>query len=125
MGLYDQGFWRHVAERRMCLQRCAACQGSWYPPSSLCPHCLADDWTWTPVSGAGTIQSWVVFHRPYLAAYPPPYNVIAVRLAEGPLFMSNLEGSQPDGSWIGSKVRLVYSAMPDGVLLPRFVLAQE
>ncbi len=67
-------------------------------------------------------MSWIVFHRRYLAAYHPPYNVIAVRLEEGPLMISNLEGVSPSGSWIGSKVSLTYTTMPDGAVLPRFAL---
>jgi uncharacterized OB-fold protein len=58
-----------------------------------------------------------------LPAYPPPYNVIAVRLAEGPIMISNLEGDAPEGSWIGHIVRLIYVPMPDAFILPRFVLA--
>ncbi|MDB5857170.1 MAG: hypothetical protein JWQ76_859 [Ramlibacter sp.] len=122
MGLYDRPFWSHVAAGKMCLQCCDACRSFWYPPAAVCPACLASDWTWTPVSGRGSILSWVVYHRAYLPAYPPPYNVIAVRLEEGPLFMSNLEGGEPEGSWIGAPVRLTYTKMPDGAVLPRFVL---
>ena len=66
-------------------------------------------------------MSWIVFHRRYLAL-SPPYNVIAVRLEEGPLMISNLEGVSPSGSWIGSKVSLTYTTMPDGAVLPRFAL---
>ena len=75
------------------------------------------------LSGDATILSWEIFHRQYLPAYPAPYNIIAVRLAEGPVMISNLEGTQPDGSWIGQAVRLVYVEMPDGMILPRFTLA--
>ena len=64
----------------------------------------------------------MVFHRQYLPAYPAPYNVVAVRLDEGPLMVSNLEGPVPEGSWIGRRVRLTYAEMPDGAVLPRFVL---
>jgi uncharacterized OB-fold protein len=63
-----------------------------------------------------------VFHRQYLQAYPAPYNVIAVRLDEGPVMISNLQGDAPDGSWIGRRVRLVYAEMPDAAVLPRFTL---
>jgi len=68
----------------------------------------------------------VVFHKSYLGAYPAPYNVIAVRLAEGPVMISNLEPPLPDGdlggSWIGKSVRLTYSTMPDELVLPRFTI---
>ena len=73
--------------------------------------------------GQGTILSWEIFHRQYLPAYPAPYNVIAVRLAEGPVMISNLEAPHPDGTWIGREVHMVYVDMPDGAVLPRFILA--
>jgi len=71
------------------------------------------------------IISWAIFHKQYLPAYPAPYNVIAVRLQEGPVLISNLEGDSPPESWINSDVYLVYSTMPDGIVLPRFRLAVE
>lgn len=123
MGLYDGPFWRSVSERRLSLQCCRGCGAFRYPPGPICPECLSEDSDWQPVSGKGEILSWVVFHRHYLPAYKPPYNVIAVRLDEGPLFMSNLEGVAPEGDWIGRRVELVYATMPDGFVLPRFVLA--
>jgi uncharacterized OB-fold protein len=72
------------------------------------------------VSGRGKIVSWVVFHRHYLPAYPPPYNAIAVRLEEGVTMISNLEGAMPENGCIGRPVRLVYVTMPDGFVLPRW-----
>jgi uncharacterized protein len=122
MGLYDRPMWESIAARRMALQRCRAC-GAWqYPPGPGCSACGSEELDWTPLSGRATILSWEIFHRQYLPAYPPPYNVIAVRLAEGPAMISNLEGAVPEGSWIGHSVRLVYVDMPDGAVLPRFAL---
>jgi hypothetical protein len=37
--------------------------------------------------------------------------------------ISNLEGTVPDGSWIGRQVSLVYVEMSDGITLPRFRLS--
>lgn len=122
MGLYDRPMWDSIRARRMCLQRCRPC-GSWqYPPGPGCIACGSEDQEWTPLSGDATILSWEIFHRQYLPAYSAPYNVIAVRLAEGPAMISNLEGPQPEASWIGRAVRLVYVDMPDGMVLPRFSL---
>lgn len=123
MGLYDQPMWESINARAMKLQRCAAC-GAWhYPPGPSCPSCLSCDLVWTPLSGRGRILSWVVFHRHYLPAYPPPYNAVAVRLEEGPTMISNLEGAIPGEDSIGREVHLVYATMPDGVILPRWSLA--
>jgi uncharacterized OB-fold protein len=121
-GLLDRPMWDSIRARRMRLQSCAACGRFRYPPAPICPNCLSEEAAWSAISGRGTIVSWIVFHRRYLAAYHPPYNVIAVRLEEGPLMISNLEGVSPSGSWIGSKVSLTYTTMPDGAVLPRFAL---
>lgn len=122
MGHYDRPMWDSIAARKMTLQRCRACGTSRYPPGPVCQACLSDEADWTPLLGGGTILSWVVFHRQYLPAYPPPHHVIAVKLDEGPVMVSNLDGPQPEGSWIGRRVTMVYADTPGGLILPRFKL---
>jgi uncharacterized OB-fold protein len=122
MGLYDKPMWESIDARGMKLQCCAECQTWLYPPAPVCPKCLSCELVWTPISGRGRIVSWVVFHRHYLPAYPPPYNAVAVRLDEGPTMISNLEGAMPDEGSMGREVRLVYVTMADGVVLPRWSL---
>src|SRR5688572_7485779 len=125
LGLYDEPMWDGIRRRAMALQRCAGCARFQYPPSPACPHCGGDDLHWTPLSGSGSILSWVIFHKTYLPAYPAPYNVVAVRLQEGPVMISNLEPPAPTDSWIGSDVSLVYVTMPDGQVLPRYRLCKS
>jgi uncharacterized OB-fold protein len=122
MGLYDGPMWSGIRDGAMQLQRCTECGEMQYPPAPVCSHCLSSGLRWEAVSGRGTIVSWVVFHRTYLEAYPAPYNVVAVRLAEGPVVISNLEGTPPARSWIGAAVRMVYATMADKAVLPRFTL---
>jgi uncharacterized OB-fold protein len=122
MGIYDRKMWETIAKKDWHLQCCSKCGAFQYPPAPGCSACLSMDLQWQPVSGNGRIISWTIFHKQYLPAYPAPYNVIAVRLEEGPVFISNLEGPTPAGSWIGEKVNLVYVSMPDGFILPRFRL---
>ena len=124
MGLYDHPLWNSIRAGRMCLPRCLDCGKLHYPPGPVCPHCLSSNLEWQPISGRGTILSWVIYHRTYLEAYPEPYNVIVVRLEEGPIMASNLEGPAPAENWIGQPVRMTYTTMPDGFVLPRFVLKQ-
>mgnify|MGYP006282016447 FL=1 len=64
---------------------------------------------WKPLKGQGTILSWVIFHRQYFDNFPPPYNVVAVQLDEGPIVISNLVGAEPEGNWVGHKVEICYS----------------
>jgi uncharacterized protein len=124
MGMYDAVMWRSIRDGAMELQHCAACDTTLYPPAPVCPHCLSGDLKWRAVSGKGTVLSWVVYHKTYLEAYPAPYNVIAVRLDEGAVLISNLEAPTPEGSWIGRKVSMIYKTMPDGLVLPKFVLRE-
>lgn len=124
MGLYDRPMWDSIATRRMALQKCSHCGMVRYPPGPVCPRCISDDAEWTPLSGRGTILSWVVFHKHYLPAYPPPYNVVAVTLDEGPVMMSNLVGLPPAESWRGKRVAMQYEETGGGLILPRFALTQ-
>ena len=125
MGFFDKPFWESIRERALRIQNCRNCGAFRYPPGPTCPDCLSTDHDWIAISGRGEILSWVVFHRGYLPAYPPPYNVIAVRLDEGPTIVSNLEGETPRESWIGARVSLIYATMPDGAILPRFILSDN
>ncbi len=125
IGLYDKPMWDSIDARAMQLQRSRDTGEFMYPPGPAMPGDPLGALEWAPISGQGVILSWVIFHRRYLPAYPPPYNVIAVRLQEGPTMISNLEGPEPEGSWIGRGVRLVYVTMPDGVVLPRFELSDQ
>ena len=124
--LYDQPMWASVDAKRMELQQCCA------PASASAirrrrPARIASRWTTrgSRCPGRGKILSWVVFHRQYFDDYPPPYNVIAVQLAEGPIVMSNLSGPEPTGTWIDKPVEMIYEKGADGETLPRFRLSKE
>jgi uncharacterized OB-fold protein len=108
LGIDDAPMWESINRGRMELQQCDACGDFVYPPAPVCPKCLSSHQTWTPVSGRGIIMSWVVFHRKYFDDHPPPYNSTAVRLEEGPIIISQLQGPEPEGSWIGRPVALGY-----------------
>ena len=114
--------WEGFATHRFLLQRCRACREYRFPPGAACAACLSPDYAWVPASGEAEIVSWAIFHRQYLPSYQVPYNVISVRLAEGPLTISNLVGPEPTGSWIGRKVELVWRDTEGEGVLPRFQL---
>lgn len=126
LGLYDLPFWDRLEQTgQMHLQCCSACNTWRYPPGPVCQECLSPDHEWKPVAGTGELLSWVTFHKQYLSEYPAPYNVIAVRLDEGPTIISNLiDDPAPGDSPIGRRVRLVVARMEDGVALPRFEIGE-
>lgn len=122
LGLYDRHMWETIRERRWALQKCMEDGYFRYPPSPVCPHCLSINYDWQPISGRGTILSWVIFHRQYFEDFPTPYNVIAVRLREGPIVISNLCGELPDKDWIGREVEVIYERR-DGAIIPQMKLS--
>lgn len=108
MALTDLPMWQSIENGRLELMACRDCGAFRYPPAPICDRCLSMEAEWKPVSGTGTILSWVIFHRKYFDDFPPPYNAVAVRLDEGPIIMTNLIGTPPEGSWIGHRVKLDY-----------------
>jgi uncharacterized OB-fold protein len=137
----SEGFWAGTAAGELRLQACGACGILRFPPRVMCPHCRSTQRVWRPVSGRGTIWSFVVAHPPLLPAYQPfaPYPVITVALDEDPALrlVGNLVRS-PQGAIneidpatiaIGQPVHVVFSARhrPDGtvVYLPAWVQTAE
>ncbi len=116
-------FWENARNHRLAIQRCTSCGDHHFPPSPVCPVCLSEDQTWEPVSGRGTLVSWVTFHRAYWDGFAEdlPYDVCLVRLAEGPLMLSNFHGKRPADAREGLPVHVVFDDLTDSFTLPKFV----
>lgn len=98
IGVYEKPFWDAVQARELRLQKCGSCGHVWYPPGPVCTECLADDWTFTLMSGRGRIVTWTVFHRQYFPDIPVPYLVASIELDEGPLMIGNVPGLTPENA---------------------------
>ncbi len=118
-------FWEHAQAGRLVVQTCDSCGDRHFPPSPICPVCNSDGQSWTPVSGRGTLESWIAFHRAYWSGFQPdlPYDVCLVRLAEGPLLVSNLLGGT-EGAKLGAAVEVVFDHVTDTITLPKWKLTQ-
>jgi len=116
-------YWQAAREHRLELPRCNICHKFWFPPSRSCPHCLAADFTWTPVSGLGKIYSFVTFHRVYHPAFARevPYVVALVELSEGPRLLSNIVGVPPDAVACEMPVKVMFDDVAGDVSVPKFV----
>ena len=127
-------FWEGCARGELLVQRCAKCGTRRHPPRPMCPVCRSLAFEWQPMSGRGTIWSFVVPHPPLLPAYAElaPYNVVVVTLDEDPRLrmVGNLVASpdaainsvEPASIMIGAPVRVVF-AQVDDVTMPRWALA--
>ena len=127
-------FWSGAARGELLVQVCAACGQRRIPPRPMCPVCRSVRHQWMPLSGRGTIWSFVVAHPPLLPAYQAlaPYNVITVALDDDPKLrlVGNLV-ARPDGPIneidtstirIGEPVRVVFQQVEDA-WLPRWMRA--
>lgn len=112
-------FWEGVAQGKLLIQRCDACQRSIFYPRSICPHCFSDTLSWVEAQGAGTIYSYTVVHRAFGPfAGQTPFVVALVDLAEGVRMMTRITGSEPAAVRIGAAVRVVFVEVDEGVSLP-------
>lgn len=122
--VYSIPFWEYVKKHEFRMQQCSNCGRIRYPPSPICDECLSEDYDWKELSGQGEIFSFVIFHKAYFKGFEDdmPYNVITVKLDEGPLFISNLKGVKNEDIKIGSRVRVVFEDVTDEYALPKFEL---
>jgi uncharacterized OB-fold protein len=119
-----QPFWDNAKAGKLVVQTCKTCGDKRLPPSPVCSNCLSPDQEWMQVSGRGTLESWVDFHRAYWDGFKEdlPYRVCLVRLDEGPVLISNLIGDSANAR-MGAKLEVVFDAVTDKVTLPKFKMA--
>ena len=134
-------YFRYCAEHRFHLQACEGCGLLRYPPTTACPWCAAPAARWTPVEARGVVHSYTEVHHAIQPAFKPyvPYQVLLVELDtqrgrptehEALRVLGNL--ATPDGTLappelvrqvgIGSRVRMVFSDVADGLALPQWTL---
>lgn len=118
-------FWDAARAHRLVVQRCQACGDVHFPPSPVCPACLSEDQVWQEASGRATLLSWATFHRAYWDGVKDavPYDVCVVRLAEGPLMVSNFAGPTPEGLRLGLPLAAVFHDVAPEVSVVRWVVA--
>lgn len=114
--------WEGLRARRLVLQRCNACHGTWFPIGPTCPHCLSPEFAWAQMSGRGVIHNYVVYHKawtPWLEKRVP-YAVIQVELDEGPRLTTNLLDCPVSEVGIGLRVVAAYEDITDEITLLQF-----
>jgi len=118
----SRGFWDHVREHRLSVQRCDACEHLHFPGSPVCPRCLSEEQSWKPVSGRGVLLSWVRFHRAYWEGFRGdlPYLVGLVGLDEGPMLMTNIVGTPAEELSVGMRVEVFFEKVDEELTLPKF-----
>ena len=137
----NQEFYTHCGSGALHLQACLACDLMRYPTTTACPWCSAPEHTWRAVSGKGTVHSYCEVHHAIQPVFRPflPYSILLVELDEqigapgehdGLRVTGNLVDANgdlaPEGLvrsvGIGSRVRVVFKELGDGMALPQWRL---
>jgi uncharacterized OB-fold protein len=113
-------YWEGTALGELRLQRCRACETTYFPPQPFCPACSSADVEVVRSSGRGSLSSYVITYRP-APGLDPPYVIAVVELEEGPRLLTNIVGvaPDPDALAIDLPVEVVYETVGD-VALPMF-----
>ncbi|MBW9216124.1 OB-fold domain-containing protein [Mumia sp. zg.B53] len=115
-------WWDATREHRLTVQECGECGHRQHPPRALCTGCSSTR-SLRPVDTDGTaaVDSFTVVHRAPRPDVPVPYVVARVRLPEGPLLLTRLDGRDDPEAWtIGDTVTVAWTDLPDGRALPCF-----
>lgn len=115
-------YWEGCRAGELRLQHCSACAHVQFPPRPHCTRCRHGELAWRPVSGRGTVASFTWVHLPLTEAWADevPYALALIRLAEGPLFMSNVRDCAPEQLAIGLEVEVCFEPRSDAIHLPQF-----
>jgi uncharacterized OB-fold protein len=116
-------YWEGARRGELVLQRCARCHTFRWYPRPTCHGCWSLDAEWAPVSGRGTVHSYVVIHHAFAPAFRDdlPYIVVVVDLAEGVRVPATLKGCHPEAVRIDMPVHVRFERVSPEVTLPYFV----
>ncbi len=120
MGHDNAWWWNKIAEGKIELQRCSACERLRHPPRPMCAHCRSMEWDSVPISGRGTLHTYTVIHHPQFPGYEFPILAVLVDLEEGERIVSNVVGVAPGALEIGMKLEAFIHEDEDGFKLPLF-----
>ncbi|MEE3753057.1 Zn-ribbon domain-containing OB-fold protein [Mycobacterium intracellulare] len=118
-------FWQAAKERRLVAPQCAECQTFRLPPTPFCPNCQSKEVNWVELSGVATVYSFAVVH-----GFPGMPDLLLVSAvldlpdAPGARLVSNVVDVAPADVSIGLSLRVDFSPIADGWLLPIFRVAQ-
>jgi uncharacterized OB-fold protein len=117
----NRPFWEAMRRGELRLQRCKDCRHVWYPGTN-CPKCLSTSFEWGPMSGRGTVWSFIVYHHCWHRGFEKeiPYNVAMIQLEEGPIVITNIVDVKNEAIKVGMPVKVVFELATDEVTLFKF-----
>jgi uncharacterized protein len=121
-------YWDGARRGQLLIQRCGDCGLFLFPPGVVCPRCLSETLTATPVSGRGTIYAFTVAQQAFDIAFADdiPYVLAIVELEEQEhlRILTNIVGAEANTLSSGQAVEVVFEDRR-GFALPQFRPAGE
>jgi len=117
-----RAFWESCRNHRLTFQQCTGCGHVRWPAAIICPQCHSASYERVVSCGRGTVFSYVVYHQALHPAYQDevPYVVAVVQLEEGPRFLTNIVGCEPDAVACDMPVELLWEDITEEFSLPKF-----
>jgi uncharacterized OB-fold protein len=116
-------FWDALSRHEIRIQYSPSAERYVFYPRVLAPGTLADDLEWREISGAGTLYTFTVSHRPVSPHFVDdvPQILAVVEWDEGPRFSTEIVNARPDEVRVGMRVRPVFTDHPDaGITMLRY-----
>jgi uncharacterized OB-fold protein len=119
----SEGFWSAHSRGQLAIARCQNCRRWQHPPTEVCRIC-GGTMTFEPVSGRGTVFSFIVVRQATVPGHVPPYVVALVTLDEAEnVRISGLVRADSAAVRIGSSVEVVTTpATGASLAAPEFLL---
>jgi len=77
-------FYKNLAQGKLMAGKCTKCGKIHLPPRTLCDNCFSQEFTWTEISGKGTLLTFSVIHiAPQQFQALAPYAVGIIELENG------------------------------------------
>ena len=114
-------FWTCGENGELRIQQCDDCGTFRHPQGPICRSCRSTNFSYTPVSGRGTVLGYTVNYQKWLPGMEPPYAICIVGIDEDPRvrLTSNLIDCDFDVIEVGMPVEVVFDHVED-VWLPLF-----
>ena len=117
-----QPFWDACRQHELRFQKCLDCDLVRWPASIICPSCYSKKTEWIKASGKGTVYTYTVYHHAFHPAFKEdlPYVTAIIKLEEGPHFLSNIVGCDPDAVHCDMPVEVTWDDVDEAFSLPKF-----
>ncbi|MHB8105423.1 MAG: Zn-ribbon domain-containing OB-fold protein [Dehalococcoidales bacterium] len=108
----NKAFWDAAKNHELAAYKCLDC-GAYYSQATVCAACH---------SQRREVFTFCIYQQAFHPAWKDdiPYNVAYVKLAEGPLLMTNIIGCDNKDVYIGMPVEVVFEDVTAEVTLPKF-----